>query len=505
MTNLARLASMIFNRVHAIEPGAAEVMLMALDGRIGNLDIRHADAERASRFEGEMVRRNGRWDGYNITPRGTAIVPIVGEFVNRGAYLGADSGLISYEGVRQQLKNAAGDPSIRAIVLDIDSPGGMVAGCAETAGLVREISQRKPVVAVANSDTCSAAYAIASGANIIVATESSRVGSIGVVYVHADHSKALEKKGVAVTIFQGGKHKTDGHPFGPLSEEVVREMQDNIAAHHQAFVNLVIAGRPQLREKQIRDTEARVYRGEEAVALGLADRVGTFEQSVVLAESGQVPTRSQARSSVPTPSNAPQKVAAKKGVSRMTDENGGWENMPVSELNKAVEALQKTLGVGLAASAAVAAEPKSTAPIAPSAQPVQPSSPPQPAASQPAETIEQAAARGRGEEKARVKGILALAEAKDRPLAALALAVETDIPVAAAGAVLGKVPVEAKANGASNAVNLRASIAASGGSPQVRHQTQAEDQPRGSSLVSGAKEMAARIKSPTKMQIPTAR
>lgn len=484
MTDLARLSSLIFNRVHWILPSQAEAILTVLDGRVGG-DLR------MSRFEGEAATsREGRWKGYQVTPRGTAIVPIVGELVNRGAYLGASSGLVSYEGIRQQLKNAANDPAVRAIVLDIDSPGGMVAGCAETAAMVRDISKTKAVVACANSDTCSAAYAIASGANAIVATESSRVGSIGVLFVHANRARELDKKGVDVTIFQGGKHKTDGHPFGPLSAEVAAEIQGNIDAHYDAFVKLVVSGRPQMSEQKVRDTEARVYRGSDAVAHGLADYVGTFDQAVALAESGQVPRRTQdSRSSVPAPVNSPpQKVAANIGASGMDlaarEPNSGFESMTVAEVTQAVAALRGTLNIE---------EPVATAPPAPSPDPAAASPP---AVAKPSETTEQAVARGREEEKSRVKGILALPEAKERPLAALALAIETDITVASAEATLAKLPAEAQQVTRSGGGYLQRAIEANGGSPKVSHLTPAADVGKPSTLGASMDRLLAKTQPP---------
>ena len=482
MTELVRLSSLIFNRVHWIEPVTAQVILSALDGRVGDLKM--------SRFEGEQVfSRQGRWQGYAITAGGVAVVPVVGEMVNRGAYLGASSGLVSYEGIRQQLKNAVSDNAVRAIVLDIDSPGGMVAGGAETAALVREVAQAKPVVACANSDMCSAAYALASGASTIVATHSSRVGSIGVVFIHANHERALDKKGIDVTIFQGGKHKTDAHPFGSLSADVAADIQKNIDAHYDAFVKLVVAGRPKLSEQQVRDTEARVYRGPEAVAIGLADRVGTFEDAVALAESMQL----QARSRVPAPSTQPQAKAAFRGVLKMSNPNdeaapvSGYEGMTVSQVEQAVQSLRSTLGI---------TEPLAQA----SEEPAAPTPAPAPAAQSPTETTDQAADRGRSEEKARVKAIIALTEAKERPLAALALAIETDVPSESASAVLAKMPVEARG---SSGRDFYAAVTAAGGSPAVSHMTPVAEAGHSSSLVASAREMAAKMKPPARMQMPT--
>lgn len=465
MTHLPRLASLIFNRPHYITSGAAEAILAALDGRVGELGM--------SRFTGEpSFNNNGRWRGYSITKRGVGIVPIVGELVNRGAYLGASSGLVSYEGVQQQLRNAAADPQVRSIVLDIDSPGGMSSGCSETAALVRDISMAKPVVAVANSLTCSAAYAIASGANKIIASPSSQVGSIGVLYIHADRSGELSKRGLKFTIINAGAHKADGHPFGPLSDDVHADIQAMVNAHYEAFVNLVAEGRPSLSAEQIRDTEARVYSARDAVDNGLADEVGTFDQAVTQAESGQVSTRQQPQPSRVAQPAQPQKVAAMdlNNGAPTAGPAGGWEDMSVKEINEAVSALRATLGAPELATPAQAVP--AAAPVLLEAQLGSTES--APALAQAVGEVDEGAAiaHGRADEKARIKNILGLPEAKSRPLAALALAIETDIPVSNASAVLAKVPEESAGKGVAS--QLYAAVAAAGGNPAVSHQEPSE-------------------------------
>ena len=85
---------------------------------------------RASRFVGEYrVGADGRPLPYRITNGGTAIVTIIGELVNRGAWIGASSGLVSYEGIKHQVSTAANDPQVTGILLDIESPGGEAVGC----------------------------------------------------------------------------------------------------------------------------------------------------------------------------------------------------------------------------------------------------------------------------------------------------------------------------------------------------------------------------------------
>lgn len=154
----------------------------------------------------------------------------------------------------------------------------------------------------------------------------------------------------------------------------------------------------------------------------------------------------------------------------------GYEGLSPEALNQIVATLCDTLGIEASDQQPVAVAPSQPAPQAP--------------ATQPSETAEQAAVRGRSEEKARIKGILALPEAKERPLAALALAVETDIPVTAAGATLARIPAEAQGKGGGY---LRAAIEANGGSPKVSHMTPSADQPKASTLSASMDRMLAKL------------
>lgn len=466
MPELVRLASLIFNQPHLITPEAADAILQALDGRIGEIG--------ASRFAGTpVVNREGRWQGYNVTSRGAAIVPVIGELTNRGAYLGASSGLVSYEGLRQQLRNAASDPNVRGIVLDIDSPGGMASGMNETADLVRAIAQEKPVIAVANSLVASAAYGIASGATKIVATQSSQLGSIGVIYIHADRSQELAKRGIKVTIIHAGAHKADGNSFMPLPESVRADIQARVDKVYSAFIATVLAGRPQLTERQVRDTEARVYMGSDAVEAGLADEVGTFDGAVAEVEAGRVQPRQQAPSRVPA-SNPPPKVAARRSTMDIEKPAaaGGWESMTLAEIQEATKALRASLGIPeTEASAAVVNVAQSIGDGSSAAA----TAADQIAALGQARTYEQ----GRADELARIKAILGHPEAKDRQVQAHVLALETDMSAEKAAEVLAKLPQEQReAESSGNPLASRTAfyqaVAKSGGNPRIAHQGEAD-------------------------------
>jgi signal peptide peptidase SppA len=288
MTKLIHLADRVLNRPLLIHPDKAAVILAVIEGRIGVLASEFTDGAsdrlaalmpplEASRFVGEEQR-----GGYSRTAAGAAIITVTGSLVSRGAWVGANSGLTSYEGIKAQLDAALADAKVSTIVLDVHSPGGEVIGAFELGDAVRAAAAVKPVVAVANGMMASAAYAIAAGATRIVASPSSVVGSIGVVMMHADYSKKLDKDGVTVTLLHAGAHKVDGNPFEPLTDQVKADLQGEINAIYDQFVASVASGRRGMSPAAIRGTEARVFIGAKAVDVGLADSVGTFDS--VLAE-----------------------------------------------------------------------------------------------------------------------------------------------------------------------------------------------------------------------------
>lgn len=283
MTMLMRIAERALNRPLLLHPQKALVIAEVLAGRIG-IDAASLQPE-ASRFEGDATERDAMGRPMRALPyrvsEGVAIVSTVGSLVNRGAWIGASSGLVSYEGIKFQLQQAAADPKVNAILLDMESPGGEAVGAFEVAATVRAIAAEKPVVAVVNGMAASAAYAIASGATRIVSTETGVSGSIGVVLLHADYSKRLENQGIKTTLIFAGAHKVDANPYEALSEEVRADLQAEVDSFYAKFIETVAAGRGRrLSAKAARATEARTFIGLEAVNAGLADELGTFESAL---------------------------------------------------------------------------------------------------------------------------------------------------------------------------------------------------------------------------------
>jgi signal peptide peptidase SppA len=210
-----------------------------------------------------------------VASSGVATIPVHGDLVNRGSWLSRAFGLTSYQDIRSALRQAAADPLVKSIVLDIDSAGGEAAGAAETADEVRALSRLKPVTAYVNSMAASGAYWIASGASEIVATPSATLGSIGVVWLHTDRSKAYAARGVKPTLLHAGAFKVDGNSMEPLEPEAKARIQAQIDDTYDLFVNSVGKHRPALGAAGARETKAAIFMGQKAVDAGLADRLSS--------------------------------------------------------------------------------------------------------------------------------------------------------------------------------------------------------------------------------------
>jgi ClpP class serine protease len=260
------------------------------------------------------------------------------------------------------------------------------------ADLIRSVRQTRPVTAFVNDMAASAAYGLASAANEIVISPTSIVGSIGVVMLHADRSGELAAQGVKPTLIFAGSHKVDGNPFEPLSDAVRADLQASVDAHYRQFLDTVAAGRGRkLTADMARATEARTFIGTEAIRLGLADRIASFDE--VLASLSQT-TRPSGRN------------ARKGGISMSTEEI-------VPAVEAATEPMREVARLE-----------------APAPQPVA--------------RLEEAVAAARVEERARIRAIVNGEAAQGREKQALMLATETALSVAEAEKVLAASPKETR-------------------------------------------------------------
>jgi signal peptide peptidase SppA len=204
---------------------------------------------------------------------GIAVIPVHGMLLHKVDmhYPGWFTG---YGYVEAMVDAALADPDVRGIALDVASHGGEVSGAFEAAKVIRDARAQKPVYAVVDGYAHSAGYALASAADKIFMSETASVGSVGVVTMHVDFSKALAESGVKVTYIYAGKQKVDGNPYEPLAEDVKGRIQARVQKSYEVFVASVAEGRRgAISPEAIRGTEAGTFAGPEALDLGLVDAV----------------------------------------------------------------------------------------------------------------------------------------------------------------------------------------------------------------------------------------
>ena len=174
-------------------------------------------------------------------------------------------------------RSALADPDIGSIIIDIDSPGGQVDGLTEAAAEIRAGREQKPVITVA-STAASAAYWLGSQASEFVVTPSGWVGSIGVRSAHEDMSGYYEQKGIKVTEISAGKYKTEGSPFGPLTEETRAYFQGIVDGHNAMFLADIAKGR-NVPIETVRSGygEGRMLLAKDAKKAGMVDRIDTLD------------------------------------------------------------------------------------------------------------------------------------------------------------------------------------------------------------------------------------
>lgn len=206
---------------------------------------------------------------------GVAVIPVVGTLVRRTVGLEAQSGLTSYGLIGERLDAALQDSAVKGILLDIDSPGGEAGGVFDLADKIFAARKVKPIWAVANDEAFSAAYAIAAAADKIYLSRTGGVGSVGVIAVHLDQSVAEADAGIKYTAVFAGEHKNDLSPHEPLSDPARAQLQAEVDRVYALFTESVARVRG-LNLAAVKATEAALYFGEQSLAVGLADRIGTM-------------------------------------------------------------------------------------------------------------------------------------------------------------------------------------------------------------------------------------
>jgi signal peptide peptidase SppA len=270
----------VFGKPWAILPEKLKVIahlvaLRASGSRLSEDEI-HARLTEASLTAGPRTQQS-----FGVV----AVIPIQGVIMRRANLMSQISGGSSVEKITSQFRQALADSSVKAIVFDVDSPGGSVDGIPELASEIYGARGQKKSIAVANTMAASAAYWLASAAGEVVVVPSGAVGSIGVYTEHNDYSKALEQAGIKATLISAGKYKVDGNDSEPLSDSARADLQAKVDAFYGMFVKDVARGR-RASQGDVREGfgEGHMVLAADAVKEGMADRVATMDD--VLAKLG---------------------------------------------------------------------------------------------------------------------------------------------------------------------------------------------------------------------------
>lgn len=281
MTHYPQIAAQLFNRPLLAHRGALEQYARAMAPRIFGGPVSFGGEWQAG-IVGEPIRDVVDFEGnpaYTgprmIGKTGVAVIEAEGALVPKGKWIGAACDATSYEGIHAQVSDCRANKDVRGVILEVDSFGGAVAGAFSCADAIHQLAQEKPVLAILTEHACSAAYLLASAATGSVIPKTGLAGSVGVIMLHVDYSKAMDKAGVNITPIFSGARKNDYSPYEALSEEVYKKAVAEADTVRGMFIDAVAGYRKgRITADELRKTEAETFMGADAVKIGLVDEVG---------------------------------------------------------------------------------------------------------------------------------------------------------------------------------------------------------------------------------------
>ena len=268
-------------RPETLDTMAALVRLRAEGGHLEPAEIR-------ARLDGAAAAAGPRRGARTMGSVG--VIPIYGLIMPRANLMTEMSGGTTLADIRAAFRQALEDESIGSILFDIDSPGGVTDGIEELATEIRDARGRKPMVSIANYGMASAALYLGVQADEVVASPSSFVGWIGTVTWHTEFSKMDEMAGVKTTIVRDPAGKYGANEVEPISEKALAELQQQVGDLSAQFHSAVAKG----RGVSVATVKSDFGQGggmiaARAKAVGLVDRVETFDATVRRLASGRGP------------------------------------------------------------------------------------------------------------------------------------------------------------------------------------------------------------------------
>lgn len=214
-----------------------------------------------------------------------AVIPVYGTIAPKANMLTDFSGGTTCRALVASIREAVDDPTVKTIVLDVDSPGGNVVGVQEAASEILAARAEKRIIAVAQFQMASAAYWLSACATEIVAAPSASVGSIGVFALHLDESGALAKAGVKPTLISAGQYKAETLSAFPLSDGAQAYTQSQVDEVYSTFIAAIAKGRGvSAATVRAKFGGGRSMSATAGKAAGMVDRIATL--GAVLASLG---------------------------------------------------------------------------------------------------------------------------------------------------------------------------------------------------------------------------
>lgn len=245
----------------------------------------------AGGFDLEALAGNGGQEVDKPAPRyevtdGVAVIPIRGPLINADI---PDNwvkafGITTYPNLQRAFAEASADSKVKSVLLDVNSPGGSVAGISDTTDALSSLRAVKPVHTFAGDLMASAGYWLGSNADRITAGKMSTVGSIGVIGTHIEYSREMENDGIKATVLRAGSEKALATPYEPLSDKAKAQMQARLDAVYGQFVEAVANNRGVSLASAMSMAEGREYFGEAALRAGLVDTIGKFPDALAFAK-----------------------------------------------------------------------------------------------------------------------------------------------------------------------------------------------------------------------------
>lgn len=287
MSKFARVAGRLFNAPLMLRPEKAEMLCAALVDRLGIAKLDRIDGTSIGAAQLRQMAMDDDYyfakpktarDMYEVS-RGVATVQVSGSLVHKLGGVEPYSGMVGYDQIDLIIADAMANREVGAVLLDIDSPGGEVAGCFDFARKLSTMGARgggKPIVAFANEMACSAAYAIAASCDAVMTTRTGIVGSIGVWTMLVDMTKGLSKNGIEVTMIRAGDRKARGGSYEHADKATVDKLQGWVEETWGIFADHVAAHRP-ISSAAVKSLEGDWFTGTDALDLGLVDAVDSTE------------------------------------------------------------------------------------------------------------------------------------------------------------------------------------------------------------------------------------